>query len=176
MKPELFLIKDILLNNKVTNVLDIWAWKGYASLLCASYGADVDAIDNNSQPEFSFPKLLLDHPKIAFQSVELETFELTKEYELVIMTNVIMFVKRDTLLNHVLPKIRKWMSNWAFLVLNYFLEGDPSMTDNMNRYSPSDFSDFWFSLVKSFDKTIEENHPPKWLHKHEIRFLVLKKD
>lgn len=175
MKPELFLIKEILSLNKIKNVLDIGAWKWYASLLCASYGAKVDAIDNSSQSEFLFPKLLFDHPKISFYDLSIEKFEFNKIYDLVIITNLIMFLDKKLFIDIILPKICSSLSENGYIVISFFLPDDQNMNANMSSYNLSDFKLNWFSIIKNFDKIFLENHPPLWEHSHHINYLVLKK-
>lgn len=175
MKPELFLIKEILGSKKIQNVLDMGAGKWYASLLCASYWATIDAVDNLSQKEFSYPELLKDHPNIKFHNLSLEEFGFFKMYDLIIMTNIIMFLDKKIFIDNVLPKIVLALSeNWV-IVLSFFGTDDALFSKTLSHYDINDFAISWLSIKESFDKSFSEDHPPYGLHKHHIHYLVLQK-
>lgn len=175
MTPVLWLIKKILSSNKIKNVLDIGAGKWYASLFCASYGAYVDAVDNSSLKGFSYPDLLQDHPNIHFHPLSIETFKFSKMYDLVIMTNMVMFLNKAILLDTILPKIISSLSENGSIVLSFFGKDDALFTKTLSCYDVKDFSIPWLSIIDSFDKSFSEDHTPYWLHTHHIHYLVLQK-
>ena len=175
MKSELFIIQDILATNNVECVLDIGAGKWYASLFCASYGAQIDAVDDGSMASFWFPKILENHPKIDFHDVDIAAFHFPRTYNLVLMTNVIMFLDKELFFDTLFPKILASLSKGGHIVLSFFLSNDQWLKEEMNLYDLKDFTLPWISVVKSFDSTFQEDHPPQGLHMHHVQYLVLKK-
>lgn len=61
------------------------------------------------------------------------------------------------------------------MIITFFRDDDELMNSNMSKYTISDFETPGFTIVKSFDKAIQENHPPVGLHNHHIQFLLLQK-
>ena len=80
------------------------------SLFAASYGADVDAVEPNKMEKWHFPSFLSSHPKIQHHNMSIEAFTISKQYDLIIMTHIIMFLDRQYLFEKLFPNLIKSMS------------------------------------------------------------------
>lgn len=175
MKKELHIITQILQKNTMQHALDIWCGKWYASLLCASYGIKVDAIDNLSQKEFLFPDILYNHPRINFHNIDIVDFTLTKTYDMIIATNCIMFLHKEVFLWKILPSIINSMSpNW-FFITSYFIYKQWEQKIWISDYTLNNFSSDEYHIYNYFDTITTENHPPIWKHTHHIQYVIIKK-
>lgn len=171
----IFHLQKILENNTVNNVLDIWAGKWYMSLFAASYGADVDAVEPNSMKKWHFPTFLSNHPKIQHHHMSIEEFTINKQYDLIIMTNIIMFLDRQYFFETLFPNVIKSMSIDLTIIITYFDATDQTIKHGTT-YRLEDFTQFSnLKLIEHSEKTYTENHPPQGKHTHHAHVVILKK-
>lgn len=175
MNKLMFLLKDFLQMEKIHKVLDLGAWKGYQSLFCASYGAKVTAVDDGSMREYKFPEVLKDHPSIIFLDQEIEQFVLAESYDLVILSNVIMFMERDFVLSRLIPSMGSHLKPNGKILLSFFWMNDSNFLEAKSQYSLEDFNFADLEILKQEEDSFKENHPPIGPHQHHFHYLLLQK-
>ena len=99
-------------HQKISSVLDLGAGNGRRSIFCASYGAKVVAIDNQSKPNRQFPEYLTLHPAIHFFQADLKELPrpCDQRYDLILLFNVIIFLKKSFVLSQLLPSALSQLS------------------------------------------------------------------
>lgn len=108
--------------------------------MCASYGARVDAVDNGMQENSAFPVVLEDHPSISFYRMNIEDFTFPHTYDLILMTNIVMFLEKENFFETLFPKIVSSLSKDGRIVLSFFLSDDQSLKEWMHAYALKDFT------------------------------------
>ena len=163
-------------------VLDLWAGYGRYSIFCASYGHKVIAIDNESKENWLWPDYLLNHPNISFIKSDIRELPeniLREKYNLILIFNVIVFLKKKFFLDVLLPQYLDLLDEWWVLCLSFFFADDEDMSKNqlLSFYSFDDFAldDKKFS-VNMEEFFVKENHAPIGEHTHHIGYVEIKKE
>lgn len=164
----------------VERALDLWCGQGWLSVYCADAGILVDAVDNSSLKNFLPWKKIRQHTKIKFYNKDIYSYLniCNKTYDLIILSNVLPFLKKDFIHSSILPFSERGLAqNWSIL-FSYFLYDDPVMSKNRNMIlnNSLDFENFMgyrLTFVEEFWQ--KDNHPPIWEHNHHIWIWVLKK-
>ena len=118
-------LKDSLLKSKT--VLDIWCGTWFFSILAASYGAKVIAIDEQSMTKkFKISPYMSDHPNITYQEWDLKNHNLfdKQTYDCIILRHVIMFLDAQYVLDILLPLLYNLLNSWWILYFTFFAEDD----------------------------------------------------
>lgn len=163
-------------------ILDLWAGDGRYSIFCASYGHRVTAIDNESKENWLWPEYLLNHPNISFIKWDIRELPeniLKEKYDIILIFNVIVFLKKKFFLETLLPQYLDLLKKWGILCLTFFFADDEDMSKNqlLSFYSFEDFSfdEKKFSVNKE-EFHIKENHAPIGEHTHHIGYLEIRKN
>ncbi len=112
------LVSGLIQLHQPKEILDLRARKGYFSLLAASYGAHVDVVDDVSAHN-EYPDYLKDHPNITFFDTTVENFEFKKKYDFIIMKHIVMYYKKEYIIENLLPKMYKYLNRWGMIFLTY---------------------------------------------------------
>lgn len=115
------LVSDIIHSKKPQMVLDFGVWRGYFSILAASYWAQVDAVSHN-QDTWSYPEYLKNHPNIKFHECDIKDFKLTKNYDMVIIKNIIMYLEKERIIWDFLNKLYDNLNRSGIVFLTYHLK------------------------------------------------------
>ena len=103
-------------------------------------------------------------------------FEIKKDYDLVLLLNVIMFMKKEFVLNKLLPSIGEHMRNGGKLILSFFLEDDDIMVrgKRLSQYTVEEICSALpgLELIQSVDAKKNEDHPPVGLHVHHVQNMM----
>jgi len=177
IKPQVKLLHEFLMAHPVETVLDIGAGRGYESLLCASYGAQVDAVDPLLHKRFLFPQHLRDHPKIQFYELMIHDFLIEKKYDLVLLNNVLMFINKDYVLHTLLPKLAAAMNQQGTILITFFYPYDCIIENNksLTLYEVEDFEHIPLATKRSEEKRFTAPHPDHGTCNHHHHYLVLQK-
>jgi len=174
----------ILMNNypHPWKILDLWAGDGRYSVFCASYGHKVTAIDNESKENWLRPDYLLNHPNISFIKWDIRELPeniLNEKYNIILIFNVIVFLKKKFFLEILLPQYLDLLDEWWTLCLTFFFADDEDMSKNqlLSFYS---FDDFMFDekifSVKKDEFFVKENHEPIGEHTHHIGYIEVRRN
>ena len=169
-------------HQKISSVLDLGAGDGRRSIFCASYGAKVVAIDNQSKPDWQFPTYLTLHPAIHFFQADLKELPrpCDQRYDLILLFNVIIFLKKNFVLSQLLPYALSQLSPWGRICLTFFFADDQTMGVNQ-KLSFYTFEDFQliegYALMHCEEKYLQDSHPPYGEHQHHLGYLeIIKKE
>ena len=139
---------------KSNYVLDLWSGTGFLSLVAASYGAKVIAIDNTSMTKkFQPSPYLYDHPNITFYNDELSNIELykNKQFDCIILSYVIIFLDKQFFLTTLLPQLLSQLSEHGVIYLNYFAEDDFIQQHHATSfYTREDFTQY--NIIEEFEE------------------------
>ena len=163
--------------SKATSVLDLWCGTGFYSILAASYGCEVVAVDNESMKKFSASPYLYDHPRINFVSESIEHIEryIRLQYDYIIIKNVLMFLDRDFVLDRLLPSLIDSLLPWWYIYLTYFDNEDYVQNTSKNIKSVYTISDFeHINTIELVDHSHEIFMQQDY--KHSIHNIFLKKE
>ena len=173
-------IKNILKIENIKTALDLWAGRGQLSLFCANHWIKTVAVDNEKSSQWQFDKNLLENENIEFKSENIEDYlvKTNKTFDLVLLMNVIAFIKKDVFLTDTIQQIiHKINKKWYFF-LSFFFDDDPTMqSPNINFYTFDNFVclEKYFEIIKKFDIRKDDLHKPYGIHKHHIWYIIAKK-
>ncbi len=170
------LVSDIIHEKKPQMVLDFGVWRGYFSILAASYWAQVDAV-NHDQDMKIYPEYLKNHPNIKFHDCHIRNFKLKNNYDLVIVKNIIMYLEKERIISDFLNKLYDKLNRWWIVFLTYHLPdsylvriGEIKVNYEINDFKKSgknyilkDFGEYYNPV----DNVRNENH--------HISYIVLQK-
>ena len=162
-------------------VLDLWAGEWKYSIFCASYGDKVVAVDNESKKDWLRPDYLLNHPNISFikwDIRELPDGVLSKKYDIVLLYNVIVFLKKKFFLESLLPQYIELLNKWWTISISFFFDDDEIMGKNnlLSFYSFEDFGNIDNITLETKDEIfVEENHWDIGKHTHHIGYIEIRK-
>ena len=167
-------------HQKISSVLDLGAGDGRRSIFCASYGAKVVAIDNQSKPDRQFPEYLTLHPAIHFFQADLKELPrpCDQRYDLILLFNVIIFLKKSFVLSQLLPYALSQLSQWGMLCLTFFFADDQTMGVNqkLSFYTFEDFKVPQGYCIECQEEQFEQDHhAPYGEHQHHIGYIELAK-
>ena len=168
-------LRDIMLGGGVKSVFDLGAGKGFNSLFCASFGANVTAVDKKE-----FPEYLKNHPKIKLVNEKIEDFSWTEtKYDLVLLNNILPFLAKDFLKEKLVPSVIKNLNINGSIYISTFSPDDPifSKDSKASLYTLNELIDIFssFSVVAQKEEVINDNHYPLGLHEHNTIKIVLRK-
>ncbi len=171
-----------LLPNYQWTILDLWAWDWRYSIFCASFWNKVIALDNESKENWLRPEYLQWHPNIKFINADLRELPesiLSWEYSLILLLNVVPFLKKKFFLELLLPELVELLEdNWVF-TLSFFFPDDETMSSKpLSFYTFDDFensNNSSFSIQYKEELFLEENHAPIGAHVHHIGYIEIRK-
>ncbi len=159
---------------RATHVLDIGAGRWHHSLLAASFGCNVDAIDKGDMTRFKRPNYLTDHPRITFTKHDLnQGFATQQSYDLILSQNVVMFLNKKVCLPMMQQLFEKNLRPGGLFCLTFFGKNDDILLSNpatMRLYTPDDWSFFW-SNVSFYEREYELYD---WRHAHVFELIARK--
>ena len=169
----------LLQGHHFRNVLDLGAWKWNHSLLCASYHCEVDSVDPDTRDEFKYQTFLVWHPHIKHHLLTAEEFNITKNYDLILFLNVMMFMKKDFVLGEYLPQLEKHLIKWWILFLAFLVENNDLMGKVTNQvfYNQTEVGSALSNLqiLESYCLTSEKNHPKHGIISLTSQVMIFKK-
>lgn len=173
-------LKEVLNGQEIKEVLDIGGWKGMHTLFCASYGAKVDLVDPDRDKWYKYLEFLKwPHPLITQYQMMVHEFDIHKQYDLILLLNVIMFMKKEFVLNKLLPNINKHLKpHWKIIFSFMMSDDDMIMRENdLALYTIEEISSVLpdLKVVDTADMRSDEDHPPYGPHKHHIQYVMLSK-
>lgn len=173
-------IKNISTTENIKSALDLWAWRGQFSLFCINQWIKTVAVDNEKSLQWQFDKIILKNKNIEFISEDIEKYlrENNETFDLVLLMNVIAFIKKDVFLNNVLQKIIHIINKKWYFFFSFFFDDDPTMqSHNISFYTFDDFTflETNFEIIKKIDMRKDDLHKPHGAHKHHIWYIIAKK-
>ena len=165
-----------------SKILDLWAGEWKYSIFCASYGNKVIAVDNEWNNNWLWPDYLLNHPNISFikwDIRELPNEVLNDKYNIILLYNVIVFLKKKFFLEVLLPQYLDLLDKWWVISLSFFFDDDETMSKNnlLSFYSFEDFDVLDNIIIETKDEIyVEESHEPVGKHTHHIWYLEIKRN
>lgn len=173
-------IAHLFWNHTITSVLDLGAGKWNWSVFCASYGAKVIAIDNQSKALWRFPEYLTSHPSITFLEADINDLNLNfhQTFDLILLFNVIVFMKKKFFLEKILPHYLEKLHIWGKLCLTFFFADDQTMGSNpkLSFYSFEDFKvPQGYRIAQQKEKTEQDHHAPYGEHQHHLWYVEIAK-
>ena len=158
------LVSELIEKYHPRTILDLWAWKWYFSILAASYWAQVDAVEDTTIRN-QYPDYLKAHPNVTFHESKLEEYEITKNYDLVI----VLWKFINSIYQHL---------NRGWLLFLTYHHSDSELWNEKEwlvQYSLSDFKSFrWNYTVKDF---WDYTNPAPWINKeYKIWYVILQKN
>lgn len=112
------LVSNLIESHHPKKILDLGAGKGYFSILAASYGAQVDAVED-TRLRNNYPDYLKEHPSVTFHDSPLDQFKITKKYDLIIAKHIVMYMKKEFVLEEFLPTIYEHLNKGGFVFITY---------------------------------------------------------
>lgn len=173
-------IGKIITTGNIKTALDLWAGRWQRSLLCANAWVKTIAVDNGNMPMWQFDQTLLDNTNISFIQSNIEEYLLEKNngFDLILLINVIAFIKKENFLSDILIKITNSVNPQWYLLLSFFFDDDPTMQwPNTNFYTFDDFAFLKdeFDVIKEDDIRNDDLHKPYGAHKHHMWYLIIRK-
>ena len=98
------LVSELIEQYHPKTILDLGAGKGYFSILAASYGAQVDAVEDTSVRNL-YPDYLKVHPSVTFYESKISEFKITKNYDFIIAKHIVMYMDKEYVLGAFISSI-----------------------------------------------------------------------
>ncbi len=169
------LVSNLIEKHQPKNILDLGAGKGYFSILAASYGAQVDAVEDTRLRNV-YPDYLKEHPNVTFYDSPLDQFKITKKYDLIIAKHIVMYMKKEFVLWEFLPNIYEHLNRGGFVFITYHHTDSYLMKEKPASvgYSLNEFKSLRgnFSVKDFGDYT---NPAPGFNQEYKIGYVVLQK-
>ncbi|MBB1543242.1 class I SAM-dependent methyltransferase [Candidatus Gracilibacteria bacterium] len=170
------LVSNLIESQHPKTILDLGAGKGYFSILAASYGAQVDAVEDTSIRNH-YPDYLKAHPSINFHESPLADFKITKKYDLIIAKHIVMYMNKEYVLGEFISSIYEHLNRGGFIFLTYHHSDSHLMKENEDavRYTLDDFKYLRhnFSIKDFGDYT---NPAPGINKEYKIGYIILQKN
>lgn len=170
------LVSELIEKYHPKTILDLWAGKGYFSILAASYGAQVDAVEDTSVRNL-YPDYLKAHPSVSFYESKLDEFKITKNYDFVIAKHIVMYMDKSYVLEEFLPSIYQHLNRGGLLFLTYHHRDSELLKEKEGivKYELNDFKSFkWNFSVKDFG---DYSNPAPGINKeYKIGYIILQKN
>ena len=143
------LVSELIEKYHPKTILDLWAGKGYFSILAASYGAQVDAVEDTS----------------------------VKNYDFVIAKHIVMYMDKSYVLEEFLPSIYQHLNRGGLLFLTYHHRDSELLKEKEGivKYELNDFKSLkWNFSVKDFG---DYSNPAPGINKeYKIGYIILQKN
>lgn len=170
------LVSELIEKYHPKTILDLWAGKWYFSILAASYGAQVDAVEDTSVRNL-YPDYLKAHPSVSFHESKLDEFQITKNYDFVIAKHIVMYMDKDYVLWEFLPSIYQHLNRGGLLFLTYHHRDSELLKEKEGivKYELNDFKLLKGNFsVKDFG---DYSNPAPWINKeYKIWYIILQKN
>lgn len=170
------LVSSLIENHHPKTILDLWAGKGYFSMLAASYGAQVDAVEDTSIRDL-YPDYLKAHPSVTFHESKLSEFKITKKYDLIIAKHIVMYMDKEYVLGEFISSIYEHLNRGGLIFLTYHHNDSQLMKeqDGIEKYSLDDFKYLRhnFSIKDFWDYS---NPAPGINKEYKIGYIILQKN
>lgn len=98
------LVSSLIEQYHPKTILDLGAGKGYFSILAASYGAQVDAVEDTTVRNL-YPDYLKDHPSVNYYESKLHEFKISKNYDFIIAKHIVMYMDKEYVLGEFIASI-----------------------------------------------------------------------
>ncbi|MFA7285022.1 MAG: methyltransferase domain-containing protein [Candidatus Absconditabacterales bacterium] len=162
------------------HALDVGAGKGYTSKKLADYGFMVDAVDPQLRKQFQRDPAN-DHQNVTFTCTRIEDYSLHKQYDLIALLNVIMFLDRDYVVQDLLPCLSSNLSSGGVLCLAYIvaLGGTEQKITHQNWFAEKELKNALYDLkcVDAVDfTTVQQDHPKHGFVSFYSRCLTFQKN
>lgn len=168
-------IKNSLQNSRM--VLDLWCGKWFFSILAASYGTKVIAVDEQSMTKkFKISPYMFDHPHITYIEWDLKDQSLYnfQKYDCILLRNVIMFLKYGYVMNELLPLLSNILTDQWLLYFTFFGEMDVIQNSWNKRILHCYTSNEIYALFPDCE-IIEEQFDENGNNHHIFHVFVIKK-
>ncbi|MDO4714584.1 MAG: methyltransferase domain-containing protein [bacterium] len=170
------LVSELIENHHPKTILDLGAGKGYFSILAASYGAQVDAVEDTSVRNL-YPDYLKVHPSVTFHESKISEFQITKKYDLIIAKHIVMYMDKDYVLGEFMSSIYEHLNRGGFVFLTYHHSDSQLMKEKKGvaKYTLEDFKYVKgnFSVKDFGDYT---NPAPGINKEYKIGYIILQKN
>lgn len=170
------LIKNILKYKKAGKILDIGCGEAGTSLVLAEKGFDVTCVDISK----TVIKEIRDEAKrrnIEIDAVidDLETFNISKNYDIVIGTGIFHFISKEKVLD-LIDKLKNCTKEGGINVFEVFLQGDPSQDESSEGYyfNKNELKNI-YSKWEIIDYDEYEEYDKKEKHTNKMAFFMAKK-
>ena len=147
------LVSELIEQYHPKTILDLGAGKGYISILAASYGAQVDAVEDTSVRNL-YPDYLKVHPSVTFYESKISDFKITKNYDFIIAKHIVMYMDKEYVLGAFISSIYDHLNRGGLVFLTYHHSDSELMNEKdwVVKYTLEDFKylgknftvkDFW---------------------------------
>lgn len=170
------LVSELIEKYHPKTILDLWAGKGYFSILAASYGAQVDAVEDTSVRNL-YPDYLKAHPSVSFYESKLDEFKITKNYDFVIAKHIVMYMDKDYVLGEFMSSVYQHLNRGGLFFLTYHHRDSELLKEKEGivKYDLDDFKSFKGNFsVKDFG---DYSNPAPGINKeYKIWFIILQRN
>lgn len=170
------LVSNLIESYHPKTILDLWAGKWYFSMLAASYGAQVDAVEDTSIRNH-YPDYLKTHPSVRFHECKLSEFKITKKYDLIIAKHIVMYMDKEYVLGEFISTIYEQLNRGGLVFLTYHHSDSQLMKENTAaiKYTLDDFKYLRHNFsIKDFG---DYNNPAPGINKeYKIGYIILQKN
>ena len=104
------LVSELIEQYHPKTILDLGAGKGYFSILAASYGAQVDAVEDTSVRNL-YPDYLKVHPSVTFYESKISDFIIAK--------HIVMYMDKEYVLGAFISSIYDHLNRGGLVFLTY---------------------------------------------------------
>lgn len=133
------LVSTLIEQNSPKTILDLGAGKGYFSILAASYGAQVDAVEDTTVRNL-YPDYLKQHPSVRYFESKLSEFKITKNYDLIIAKHIVMYMDKGYVLGEFINAIYEHLNRGGLVFLTYHhRDSHLNKETKIEHYSLEDF-------------------------------------
>lgn len=161
------ILAKLFTSHTFSSVLDLGAGEGQQALFAAQQGAHVDAVDTKS-----IPSNCVGNPNIHWVQSYIHEFALPKNtYNLVIMRNVLHFLKREYVTKIFSQQVVQSLKSGGCLFLATFEQRDIVFEKNLSGYYSAEELLVLFKpleFLAPVREVIQDDHPPYGKHQHFV--------